>query len=201
MTLVWLSKREKREKISILLVFSIGFMFIVYILSLVSSDQQYFVARYLLPGAYFFFIYAGLVLSNIKLPVSIAAIAVYFSMMLFIVPLTNSTGYNEMIKHMDKYKNNNFYILNSFDYVITKYYIGSKKLTLYNYDWPQYNPSYWAAIGASLKRTENYEDLRNDPKALIISNKVLNRDNQYFSTDGLELVDKYDNIYIYRFNN
>ena len=104
-----------------------------------------------------------------------------------------------MILHMDKYKNNNFYILNAFDYVITKYYIGANRLTLYNYDWPQYNPSYWAAIGPSLKRTEDYEDLRNDPNALIISNRVLNRDNQYFSTEGLELVDQYKNILLYKF--
>ena len=104
-----------------------------------------------------------------------------------------------MILHMDKYKDNNFYILNAFDYVITKYYLGANRLTLYNYDWPQYNPAYWAAVGPELKRTEDYEDLRNDPKALIISNKALNRDNQYFSTQGLVLVDKYSNILIYKF--
>ena len=103
-----------------------------------------------------------------------------------------------MVLHMDKYKNNNFYILNSFDYVITKYYFGANRLTLYNYDWPQYNPSYWAAIGPNLSRTEDYEDLRNDPSALIISNKVLNKNNQYFNTDGLELVDQYKNILIYK---
>lgn len=46
-----------------------------------------------------------------------------------------------------------------------------------------------------------FKDLRNDPNALIISNKVLNRDNQYFSTEGLELVDQYKNILIYKFQN
>jgi hypothetical protein len=100
---------------------------------------------------------------------------------------------------MDKYKNNNLYILNSFDYVITKYYIGANNLTLYNYDWPEYNPDYWAAIGSSLKRTENFNDLRGDPKALIISNKPLTRSNQYFDTSNLTLVDKYNNILIYKF--
>ena len=101
--------------------------------------------------------------------------------------------------HMDKYKNTNFYILNSFDYVIAKYYIGSDHLTLYNYDWPQYNPSYWAAIGTSLKRIENFNDMKNDPNALIISNKPLINGNQYFSTQGLILVDEYKNILIYKY--
>jgi len=178
-------------------------MFIVYSLSLLSTPadpNEYFVARYLLPGAYFFFIYIGLVLSYVRLPIVLFAFAVYFSMIAFIIPLKNSTGYNELIKHMDKYENNDIYILNSFDYVITKYYLGANRMTLYNYDWPQYNPDYWAAIGKSLKRTENFDDLRNDPKALIISNKPL-KDNQYFSTQGLTLVDQYANILVYKFQN
>lgn len=202
MTILWLLRKENKAKVFMLLTFSAGFMFVVYLLSLLSTPtdpNEYFVARYLLPGAYFFFIYVGLALSHVNWKISGFALAVYFSMLAFIIPLTNSQGYNEMILHMDKYKNSNFYILNSFDYVITKYYLGANRLTLYNYDWPQYNPSYWAAIGNSLKRTENYEDLRNDPNALIISNKVLNRDNQYFSTEGLELVDQYKNILIYKF--
>jgi hypothetical protein len=202
MTILWLLRRFEKRKILILLTFSAGFIFVVYALSLLSTPQdpnEYFVARYLLPGAYFFFIYIGLVLSCVRLPIKIAALAVYFAMLSFIIPLTNSTGYNELIKQMDKYKNNNLYILNSFDYVITKYYIGANKLTLYNYDWPEYNPDYWAAIGSSLKRTENFNDLRNDPKALIISNKPLTKDNQYFSTQGLVLVDRYNNILIYKF--
>jgi len=202
MSILWLLRKFEKRRILILLTFSAGFMFIVYALSLLSSPEdpnEYFVARYLLPSAYFFFIYIGLVLSSVRLPIKLAALAVYFVMLSFIIPLTNSTGYNKMIKHMDKYKNNDFYILNSFDYVITKYYMGADKLTLYNYDWPQYNPDYWAAIGASLKRTENYDDLRNDPRALIISNKPLTKNNQYFSTQGLVLVDRYNNILIYKF--
>jgi len=202
MTILWLLRRFEKSKIFMVLTFSAGFMFVVYALSLLSSPEdpnEYFVARYLLPGAYFFFIYIGLVLSEVRLSIKLAALAVYFVMLSFIIPLTNSTGYNEMIKHMDKYKNNDFYILNSFDYVITKYYLGADRLTLYNYDWPQYNPDYWAAIGSSLKRTENYDDLKNDPRALIISNKPLIKGNQYFSTQGLTLVDQYNNILIYKF--
>ena len=203
MTILWLLKRFEKRKIFMVLTFSAGFMYVVYALSLLSTPEnpnEYFVARYLLPGAYFFFIYIGLVLSCVRWPIKVVALAVYFGMLSFIIPLTNSTGYNLMIQHMDKYKNNDLYILNSFDYVITKYYIGANNLTLYNYDWPEYNPDYWAAIGSSLRRTENYSDLRNDPKALIISNKPI-RENQYFSTQGLTLVDKYNNILIYKFQN
>jgi uncharacterized membrane protein len=201
MTIVWILRREKKEKIGMLLTFSAGFMFVVFILSLFSTPKdpnEYFVARYLLPGAYFFYIYIGVVLSYMRLSFSALVLALYFIMLTGIIPLANSTGYNEMILHMDKYKNGDFYILNSFDYVITKYYIGANRLTLFNYDWPQYNPDYWAAIGSSLKRTENYDDLRNNPNAVIISNKVI-KDNQYFSTQGLVLVDSYKNILIYKF--
>jgi len=203
MTFIWLMRKVEKRKVLILLTFSAGFMYVVYMLSLLSTPEdpnQYFVARYLLPGAYFFYIYIGLALAHVRLPIKTAALAIYFCMLAFIIPLTNSTGYNMMIQHMDKYKNNDFYILNSFDYVITKYYIGANNLTLYNYDWPQYNPSYWAAIGTNLKRTENFSDLRNDPRALIISNKPI-KDNQYFSTQGLVLADQYNNILIYKFQN
>ena len=202
MTIVWLARKVEKRKIFMLVTFSAGFMFVVYLLSLLSTPEdpnEYFVARYLLPGAYFFFIYIGLVFSHLRWSVKLTMLAIYFSMLAFIIPLGNSTGYNLMIQHMDKYKNNDLYILNSFDYVITKYYIGANNLTLYNYDWPQYNPDYWAAIGSSLKRTENFSDLRNDPRALIISNKPLIQGNQYFDTKGLELVDRYNNILIYKF--
>lgn len=202
MTIIWILRREKKEKIFMLLSFLVGFPFVVFLLSLFSTPddpKEYFVARYLLPAAYFFYIYIGVVLSHIRLRFNLVIFAAYFLLLSGIIPLTNSTGYNEMIKHMDKYKNNNFYILNSFDYVITKYYLGANRLTLYNYDWPQYDPTYWAAMGPSLKRSENFADLKSDPNALIISNKPLNRSNQYFDTTGLELVDQYNNILIYKF--
>ena len=201
MTVVWLLKKEKKEKMAMLLVFSAGFMSIVYLLSLFSEEQQYFVARYLLPGGYFFFIYIGVVLTHATKRWALLAFALYFSMIACIIPLKNSTGYNKMIKYMQRYAGNNFYILNSFDYVITKYYIGAERLTLYNYDWPGYNPidDNWAAIGTALKRTENFDEVKNDDRGLIISNKVLNRNNQYFATEDLELVDQYDNILVYRF--
>jgi uncharacterized membrane protein len=201
-TIIWLFKKVEKKKILVLLTFSLGFMFIIYMLSIFSKIEdpsEYFVARYLLPAAYFFFIYIGVVLSRTRFSLIAVIFIIYFLMLSFIIPLKNSTGYNQMITHLDKYKNNNFYILNSFDYVISKYYLGADRLTLFNYGWPQYNPDYWAAIGSSLKRTENYNEMKNDPRALIISNKPLTQGNQYFSVDGLQLVDQYNNILIYRF--
>lgn len=195
----YLSKKEMKVRLWMTLAFSLGFMFIIYSLSATMPDQQYFVARYLLPGAFFIYIFIGFWFSKLRWQVVAVAFAFYLSMISLIVPLVNSKGYNEMILHLDKYRNNNFYILNSFDYVIAKYYLGSEHLTLYNYDWPGYNPDFWAAIGKDLKRTENFDDLKNDPQALIVSNKPLTRDNQYFSTKDLVLVDQYKNILVYRF--
>ncbi len=197
--IVYLMRKERKEKVISLLVFSTGFMFIIYTLSATLPDQQYFVARYLLPAAYFIFIFIGLWLSRLHFAVVVLVFGAYLGLISQTVPLTNSKGYNEMILHMDKYKNKNFYIFTAFDYVITKYYLGAERLTLFNYDWPQYNPSYWAAIGPDLKRTESQDDIRNDPNALIISNKPLTRSNQYFGTEGLVLVDQYNNILIYKF--
>lgn len=198
MSITYAMRRNRKEKVASILIFSIGFMLVVYLLSATLPEQQYFVARYLLPGAFFIFIFIGLCLSYLPLKFSVLVFGGYLFLLSLIVPLQNSKGYNEMILHSDKYKNNNFYMLSSFDYVIAKYYFGADHLTLYNYGWPQYNPENWAAIGPSLKRTENYNDLKNDSKALIISNKVI-VDNQYFSTEGLEIVDKYANILVYRF--
>lgn len=195
----FLARKKSKITVAFLLTFSLGFMFVIYFLSVTMYDQQYFVARYLLPGAFFTYIFIGLWLSQLRWKIVAGVFAFYLLLISLIVPLQNSKGYNEMIFHLDKYENNDFYILNSFDYVIAKYYLGDDRLRLFNYDWPGYNPDYWAAIGKSLKRTENFEDLKNDPRALIISNKPLNRSNQYFSTEGLVLVDQYKNILIYKF--
>ncbi|MEI7621123.1 MAG: glycosyltransferase family 39 protein [Candidatus Moraniibacteriota bacterium] len=196
--IVYLLRKEKKFKVVSLLIFSLGFMGIIYGLSVTMPEQQYFVARYLLPAAYFIFIFIGLWLSRLKNWVVVLLFAIYLGLIVLIVPLKNSQGYNEMILHLDKYQNNNFYIFTAFDYVITKYYLGGQRLTLFNQNWPGYNPSFWAAIGGGLKRTENQDDICNDPQALIISNTPL-RDSDSFSTQGWVLVDKYSNILIYRF--
>ncbi len=194
----YLFKKEK-EKASYILIMSFGFMLLIYIISLLGDD--YFVSRYLIVAAYFIFILLGVFLEKINWKISLFFIAVYVLLLLNIVPLNYDNGYGELKKNLAKYKNNHFYVLNSFDYVIAKYYVGADNLTLYNIDWPQYNPSYWAAIGNSLKRIESYDDLKNDPKALILANIQKpsdKRNDKTFDPAGLPLVAKYDNITLYK---
>jgi len=195
---LYLYKNSNRRELTVAYIFSFGFLLLIYAMSLLG--KQYFVVRYVLAAGYFLFVIIGFWLSKLNWKYILASFALYAILFLSIVPVGYSRGYNEMIKHLDKYQGKHFYILNSFDYVISKYYLGADNIVLYNVDWPQYNPDYWAAIGKSLRRTESYETLRNDPDALIISNQQLTRDNQYFSTKGLELVDRYENILIYRFD-
>jgi uncharacterized membrane protein len=195
-------KRKDKEKISAVLILSVGFMMIVYLLSLLG--QRYFVARYLMPAAYFTYAYLGLWLASVRLKTAIYVLLVYVTLMFTFQPYYYSKGWNLLENDLSKYKNNNFYILNSFDYVIGKYYLGADKLTLYNIDWPQYNPSYWAAIGPSLKRTENVNDVKNDKNALIIFNgqpELRNRDDRSFNPEKFVLVARYNNIGLYRFAN
>ena len=197
---VYLIKNGNAKKVLTVLVLSIGFMALVWILSLLG--KQFFVARYLLPAGYFIFVLIGIYLARLRLPFSALAVISYLILLFSIVPLGYSLGWNEMSKNLAKYQGNNFYILNSFDYVIAKYYLGADRLTLYNVDWPQYNPDYWAAIGPTLKRTENFSDLRNDRKGLIVSNVQLEpekRSDRTFDPTGLVLVDRYENILIYKF--
>ena len=194
----YLFKKEK-EKASYILIMSFGFMLLIYIISLLGDD--YFVSRYLIVSAYFIFILPGVFLEKINWKISLFFMAAYVLLLLNIVPLNYDNGYGELKKNLAKYKNNHFYVLNSFDYVIAKYYVGSDNLTLYNIDWPQYNPSYWAAIGNSLKRIESYDDLKNDPKALILANIQKpsdKRNDKTFDPAGLPLVAKYDNITLYK---
>jgi uncharacterized membrane protein len=192
----YLSKKFPRKTL-MLLVPSLGFMLIIYILSLMG--KRYFVARYLLPSAYFLMIILGFYLSRLKLKFAFLGLTFYIIILMFTKPVGFSTGWNLFHKNLDQYENKNFYILNSFDYVIAKYYLGADNLTLYNIDWPIYNPSYWAAIGDSLKRTENINDIKQDPQAVIISNTQLKGiDNQNFDPSDYELIESYNNIYLYR---
>ena len=198
-TYLFLSKKKTKEILSVLLL-SLGFMILVWFLGF--FGKKFFVARYLLAGGYFTFILFGVWLTRLKLPFSILAVGGYLILLQTIVPLGYSTGWNKLAVNLNKYEGQNFYILNSFDYLIAKYYLGADRLTLYNVDWPPYNPDYWAGIGSSLKRTENFEDLKQDKKGYILSNVQLpkeKRPDQTFDPSGLELVDQYDNILVYRF--
>jgi len=72
---------------------------------------------------------------------------------------------------------------------------------LYNIDWPQYDSSGWSAIGKSLRKTENYDDLKSDNKGLIIYNNQVPfeaRSDKGFNPKNFELVTEYDNISLYK---
>ncbi len=195
-------KKEIRKTL-IVSSLSLGFMLIVYFVSLAGS--QYFVPRYLMPANYFIFILVARWLSGIRFRYSFSIILFYLFLLYFaMVPVQASEGWHAMTNNLQKYNGKNFYSLNSFDYVIAKYYLGGERLTLYNIDWPQYNPYFWAAIGSDLKRTENYDDIKNDPNALIIYNVQAKREYRSdktfdFKKDSLNLVDRYKNVLIYKF--
>ncbi|MBD3238891.1 MAG: hypothetical protein GF332_04620 [Candidatus Moranbacteria bacterium] len=196
MVFYFIKKRDYRA--FLVMVLSIGFMSSVYFISLL--DKHYMVARYLLPATYFMYILLAFFLNQISTRARFAFLSVYLFSLLMIVPVGFSTGWNKFYANLDAYQGKEFYILNSFDYVIAKYYLGSERLILYNIDWPKYNPSYWAAVGHELRRTENFKDLTNNQNALIISNTQLEGiDNKSFNPIGLELVEKYDNILLYKY--
>jgi len=197
----YLIKKEK-EKTVYILIMSFGFMLFIYSISI--TGDNYVVSRYLIVAAYLIFILLGLWLSKVNWKISTFALILYVFLIANIQNLNYSKGYGELKADLGKYKGNHFYVLNSFDYVIAKYYVGADNLTLYNIDWPQYNPSYWAAIGATLKRTESYDTLKNDPNALILANIQKSpdkRNDKTFDPTGLPLVAKYDNITIYKTSN
>lgn len=197
--ITWLIIKEKeKNKIFFLLLFSFGFILIIYFLSLIG--KQYFVSRYFLPSAYFIFILIGLWMSKIKFRSAVIFFASYVIFLNLIAPAQYSTGWNQLENNIGKYKERNLYVLNSFDYITAKYYFGADNLILYNIDRPEYNPENWAAIGPSLKRTEKFSDLKNNGNSLIISseefkNKI--KDKEEFNINELKFMDKYENIFVY----
>ncbi|MBD3245048.1 MAG: phospholipid carrier-dependent glycosyltransferase [Candidatus Moranbacteria bacterium] len=194
---VYLIKNNFKKTV-ILLIPSLGFLLLVFLLSF--FGKYFMVARYLLPGAFFIFVFLGYLLSKVSFNKKIFFLALYMGLILLIAPVQFSTGWNRFKNNLKQYEDKNFYILNSFDYVIAKYYLENERLTLYNIDWPAYNPSYWAAIGDDLKRTESVQEIKDDPNALIISNVQLEgKDNQNFDPNQLILVDKYKNILLYKY--
>lgn len=196
---IYLVKTE-RFRASIILFLAIGFLLVIYILSVVAG-KHFMVARYLVPSAYFVFILIGAWISKIQLPRAVSIAVVYVVLLVSINPFDYPTGHNEFYKNLEKYDGKNFYALNSFDFVITKYYVGKDRLTLYNIDWPQYDSSIWAAIGEGHRGTENYDDLKNDENGIIIHNTEFpleERSDKSFNPENFELVAEYDNIALYK---
>ena len=202
-SLLYYFLKKKRKKAASVTLFSLGFMAIVYILS--QFGINYFVSRFLIPASYFLFVLVGMWLAESKIRHSLVFLALYLALLANVVEAGYSTGYNELAVNMQKYKNNDFYVLNLFDYVVAKYYFGAEKVTLYNIDWPAHDPTGWPGVGNTLKRTQNYDDLKRDENALIIYNTQLlykDRSDKKFNPqkDGFFLVEEYKNIEIYQFD-
>lgn len=193
---VW---RLDRYVASVLLVLSLGFMLILVALSIVG--EHYLVARYVIPSAYFLYILLGFWLSRLPVRKATAALGLYALILLSIAPPGYPTGYNQIAANLSKYDGKTFYVLNSFDYVIAKYYFGPERLVLYNIDWPQYDSSIWAAIGGpQFRRTLDFNTLKTDPDGLIIYNTKVdyaNRSDKSFNPSQFPVVDAYDNMSVY----
>ena len=192
--------RKNPRKTSVLLFLSFGFMLFLMILSL--FDKHYLVSRYVLPCAYFFSILLGFWLSKLNARYTFVIIAVYSFFLLTIPSPDYPRGFTLLTKESDRYEGKTFYLLNSFDYVIAKYYFGPEKVVLFNIDWPQYDSTIWAAIGKEkLRKTENYADVKKDPNGIILHNTQYpweSRSDRSFSWEAFPLLKKYENISVYR---
>ena len=199
MTLFALIK-EKRKALMIVIL-SWGFLLLAY--ALVFLDKLFLYPRYVIPAAYFFCILFAVALRYSSRWIVGGFCIVYGVLLLSIVPLQNSQGYGLLKRDLARYSDAHFYNLNTFDYMIAKYYLGGPEyVTLYNVGWPQYDSRSWPGMGQETKRTERFEDIKEDPKALVILNVQLPlklRDDRYFDATPFDLVAKYQNIEVYRY--
>jgi hypothetical protein len=200
-------KEEKKEKIISILILSFGYLFVIYLLSLLGG--HYLISRYLLSAAYLLYILIGVWISKIKFRYAAFFIALYLLLLNLTIPVQNSTGWNKLGEDKTKFQGKDFYVLNPFDYVIAKYYLGSNHLILYNMDTPSYTAGNWAAIGNSARSTGNFDDIRNNPNGLLLSNVILRdqidgvngaRSKSNLELTNLKILKRYDNIIIYAFH-
>lgn len=199
-------KEEKKEKIISIGILSFGYLFAIYIISLLGI--HYLVSRYILPVAYVIFVIIGVWLSRMKYSYAIIAFLIYLTLLAFIIPVQNSTGWQKFQKDVRKFEGREFYVFNPFDYVIARSYIGADNLVIYNLELPTHSyAEKWAAIGETGKRTENFDDIRNK-NGIIISNVIIADEingkereiyRESLNLEGLNVLAKYDNIILYEF--
>jgi 4-amino-4-deoxy-L-arabinose transferase-like glycosyltransferase len=192
--------KEQRKALMIVIP-SWGFLLLAY--ALVFLDKPFLYPRYVIPAAYFFCILIAVALRHSSRWMVSGFCIVYGALLLSIVPLQNSQGYGLLKHDLARYRDAHFYSLNTFDYMIAKYYLGGPEyVTLYNVGWPQYDSRSWPGMGLETRRTERFEDIKEDPNALVILNVQLpleRRDDRYFDATPFDLVAKYENIEIYRY--
>lgn len=194
---LWLLRKKTKEGL-ILFLLSGGFALGIFALSLLG--KHYFLPRYLLPVSLFLMAALGSFVASIRFPWRATAIVSSILVLFLIVPVSPSTGYNELNARLDQYQGFHFYSLNSFDYLIAKAYFGEDRLRLYNVGWPQYDSRFWPGIGLGTKRVEELNILKQDPHGLILWNvefPLTERDDRLFPADQFTLIEQYHDLAIY----
>lgn len=195
---VWCKEKKYRY---LLFVLSVVYMGIVYGIKYI--DAYYFLPRYLIVVAYIVYIIFAVALSQMKKNSARFMLMGYIVCLFFITPLDPSVGYGNLAKEKKYISEHTFYMLNSYDYVIAKYYFGYDKVVLYNVDSPTYNPSDWLGINGSLLRVETLEDMRRDTTGLVILNTHSPTEipwDTFVLENNLVLEKKVGNLLIYQFN-
>lgn len=194
---------KERKKGMVLVIFSVGFLLLTHLLKFKYPDKTFLFPRYVIPAAYFLCILIAAWLSHLRRYGVAIFFCVYLTLLFLIQPLANSQGYNAFQKELAKYDGYHFYSLNTFDYMIAKYYLGGpERLTLYNSSWPQFDSRPWPMIGYQTKRTEQLDDIKKDPKGIIIRNVQFPlelRDDKNFDPTPFQLIAKYKNIELYKY--
>lgn len=159
--------KEKKYR-SFILLLSGGYIAVVYLLKY--FDAYYFIPRYFIAAAYVLFIMCGVALSHTKKIISHCIVIAYTVTLLLITPLDPSVGFGLLAKDKKYLTNYTLYTLNTYDYLIAKYYYGYDAVVLYNIDWPAYDPSVWLGINGSLLRVEHIEEVLQDERGVILLN-------------------------------
>ncbi len=161
--------RARKRDVQILVLWSAGFLALVAHLSLIGKD--FFVARYLIPAAFFVYVLLGLWLADMRQRYAIIFFALYLSFILLIRIPPYSEGYNLLLKEKIVDHSQSLYVLNSFDYLVAKYYFGEQAVVLYNIDWPVYNPNDWSGFSTQMRRTETEDEARGASTNRLIINR------------------------------
>ncbi len=165
---------------------SLGYVFVTYLLFFLNLD--YLISRYLIGAGYLFIVLISLWLGSLKTKLALGIVVGYLALVLLIDFPVLSTGYNQLKRAERDYRNNNFYTLDTYEYVIAKYYFGFDKVILFNADWPEYNPKDWLGVNGEIKRATKWEEVEEDSRGLVLWNETtrpsLNFDYMHFAVVG-----------------
>lgn len=188
---------RNRRKAVFLSILVLGVPIFLFVLS--SFGLKYFVSRYFMPNAYFLYILLGLVLARFKFRFSISILVAYILLMQVIYPVPASNEWNSLKRDLSTYNNYTFYVLNPFEYVLAKYYIGEDRLILFNAEDPGSRPVSWAAIGDSLKSTDQASDLYTNSNSVVLTYSHLDQ-NPLVSLHSVQfkLLRIYHHLYVFK---